>query len=127
MISASRLIWVDALCINQEDDRERAGQVKIMGSIYQRARLVKVWLGKEGSGIMKYHNNHPNWKAKLGNKIWPQYHIGEYGSVPVVLSFIAQALRNVKGADNSLIAMGKTDDSDFRNKVYGLPAPTAQE
>jgi len=127
MISASRLIWVDALCINQEDDRERADQVKIMGSIYQRARLVKVRLGKEGSGRMKYHNNHPNWKAKLGNKIWPQYHIGEYGSVPVVLSFIAQAPRNVKGADNSLIAMGKTDDSDFRNKVYGLPAPTAQE
>lgn len=33
----------------------------------------------------------------------------------------------MKGSDNSLIAMGKTDDSDFRNKVYGLPAPTAQE
>jgi hypothetical protein len=40
------LLWVDALCINQEDAVERANQVKMMGKIYGRARRVTVWLGK---------------------------------------------------------------------------------
>jgi hypothetical protein len=39
------LIWVDALCINQEDLAERARQVSHMEEVYRRASLVWVWLG----------------------------------------------------------------------------------
>jgi hypothetical protein len=39
------LIWVDALCINQEDLAERARQVSHMEEIYRRASIVWVWLG----------------------------------------------------------------------------------
>ncbi|KAH7071640.1 heterokaryon incompatibility protein-domain-containing protein [Paraphoma chrysanthemicola] len=39
------LIWVDALCINQEDLAERARQVSHMDQVYKRASLVWVWLG----------------------------------------------------------------------------------
>ncbi|KAF2023074.1 HET-domain-containing protein, partial [Setomelanomma holmii] len=39
------LIWVDALCINQEDLAERARQVSHMDEVYRRASLVWVWLG----------------------------------------------------------------------------------
>ena len=38
-------IWIDAICINQDDLRERAEHVKIMGQIYQNASMVRVWLG----------------------------------------------------------------------------------
>jgi hypothetical protein len=38
-------IWVDALCINQEDLCERARQVSHMDEVYRRASLVWVWLG----------------------------------------------------------------------------------
>ena len=38
------LLWVDALCINQEDNAERARQVKLMGEIYSTAQKVLVWL-----------------------------------------------------------------------------------
>ncbi|KAF2144480.1 uncharacterized protein K452DRAFT_198659, partial [Aplosporella prunicola CBS 121167] len=41
-----RMLWIDALCINQDDDAERAQQVAIMGSIYLDATQVVVWLGK---------------------------------------------------------------------------------
>ena len=38
-------IWVDALCINQQDDEERSYQVKRMDTIFQQANQVVVWLG----------------------------------------------------------------------------------
>lgn len=37
--------WVDAVCINQQDFRERAAQVAIMGRIYRSADTVIGWLG----------------------------------------------------------------------------------
>ena len=38
-------IWIDALCINQEDGDERNAQVNLMGLIYRSAETVVVWLG----------------------------------------------------------------------------------
>lgn len=38
-------VWVDALCINQEDREERGSQVQIMRQIYSRANEVIVWVG----------------------------------------------------------------------------------
>ncbi|KAI0449350.1 heterokaryon incompatibility protein-domain-containing protein [Xylaria acuta] len=40
------LIWVDAVCINQNNYAELSSQVQIMGTIYQRARRVIIWLGE---------------------------------------------------------------------------------
>ncbi|KAK3941750.1 putative heterokaryon incompatibility protein [Diplogelasinospora grovesii] len=37
-------IWIDAICINQNDLEERAQQVSMMGSIYSQAETVHVWL-----------------------------------------------------------------------------------
>lgn len=42
---ARRVVWVDALCINQGDDKERSHQVSQMGEIYSQASTVCVWLG----------------------------------------------------------------------------------
>jgi hypothetical protein len=41
-----RILWIDALCINQNDDRERGEQVQQMGSIYNGAERVIIWLGE---------------------------------------------------------------------------------
>lgn len=38
-------LWVDALCINQEDEREKNMQVQKMAKIYSKAFRVLVWLG----------------------------------------------------------------------------------
>lgn len=37
-------LWVDAICINQEDYKERSRQVSLMSQIYQKAKQVIVWL-----------------------------------------------------------------------------------
>lgn len=38
-------LWVDALCINQQDKQEKSQQVAYMLQIYQRAERVTAWLG----------------------------------------------------------------------------------
>jgi hypothetical protein len=43
-----RVLWVDAVCIDQSNLDERAKQVRRMRSIYQRAKRVLVWLGDSG-------------------------------------------------------------------------------
>jgi hypothetical protein len=42
-----RTIWVDAICINQENLTEKGREVARMGSIYKLAAQVLVWLGPE--------------------------------------------------------------------------------
>lgn len=41
----SRLLWIDALCINQADVEERSHQVSFMDEIYREAHTVLIWLG----------------------------------------------------------------------------------
>jgi hypothetical protein len=38
-------LWIDAICINQKDDFEKATQVSLMGQIYSRCKETIVWLG----------------------------------------------------------------------------------
>lgn len=45
-----RILWIDALCINQADNRERSQQVRLMKEIYRGASRVIVWLGEEEGG-----------------------------------------------------------------------------
>jgi len=44
-----RVIWIDALCINQADNEEKSWQVHLMREIYQRASFVTIWLGSADS------------------------------------------------------------------------------
>jgi hypothetical protein len=41
----ARTLWVDAICINQDDLAEREQQVRLMPGIYYKANRVLVWLG----------------------------------------------------------------------------------
>lgn len=41
-----RILWVDALCINQENTAEKGRQVQSMAKIYAKASRVIVWLGE---------------------------------------------------------------------------------
>jgi hypothetical protein len=47
--SQTPLVWIDAICIHQEDLLERGQQVKMMSRIYRQATMVHVWLGRGNS------------------------------------------------------------------------------
>ncbi|KAI1496814.1 heterokaryon incompatibility protein-domain-containing protein [Biscogniauxia marginata] len=46
----TRTLWIDAVCINQDDIEERGAQVKLMRDVYEMATQVNIWLGEPTSG-----------------------------------------------------------------------------
>ena len=40
-----RIMWIDAVCINQDDLEERSSQVSFMAKVYSHANQVVIWLG----------------------------------------------------------------------------------
>ena len=47
MPDRERRVWVDQICINQQDTAERGSQVQFMNAIYKHANSVLVWLGPD--------------------------------------------------------------------------------
>ncbi|KAI0412103.1 heterokaryon incompatibility protein-domain-containing protein [Xylaria grammica] len=155
MMSLQKPVWVDAICINQGDFVERAAQIKLMGKIYQTASTVKIWLGKEkrpvaatsvtsneAGSLLGALTQYPN-STQSGadpysgiqggllisqvRRIVPRHHMETYGSTPIVLTFLAQALRNMDTGPSNLASLRPLQDSAHRNLVYGLPPPSARE
>jgi hypothetical protein len=53
--SVQRVLWVDAICINQMDSAERSQQVMLMGTLYRSANQVNIWLGpKDGNSVSDF-------------------------------------------------------------------------
>ncbi|KAF2711673.1 HET-domain-containing protein, partial [Pleomassaria siparia CBS 279.74] len=44
--SKEKVLWIDALCINQSDDLEKGVQIQKMRDVYGTASRVLIWLGK---------------------------------------------------------------------------------
>ena len=40
-----RILWIDAICVNQQDLEERSRQIRRMADLYRLAERVVVWLG----------------------------------------------------------------------------------
>ncbi|KAK3402812.1 heterokaryon incompatibility protein-domain-containing protein [Sordaria brevicollis] len=43
-------LWIDQICINQDDNVEKSCQIQLMGQIYSSARQVYAWLGLDADG-----------------------------------------------------------------------------
>jgi len=43
----SRYLWVDQLCMDQTNNKERCEQVLLMDKIYQQSKRTIIWLGEE--------------------------------------------------------------------------------
>jgi hypothetical protein len=41
----SRYLWIDQLCIDQDNNVEKGPQIQLMGDIYRNAERVVIWLG----------------------------------------------------------------------------------
>ncbi|KAI6090564.1 HET-domain-containing protein [Hypoxylon rubiginosum] len=48
-----RHIWIDAICLNQADENEKAQQIPVMGRIFKEAKGVHIWLGPEDDQTAK--------------------------------------------------------------------------
>jgi hypothetical protein len=48
-----RILWADALCINQSDEKEKSWQVRLMTNIYSSAFHVLIWVGYRDPKVVK--------------------------------------------------------------------------
>ncbi|KXT12044.1 hypothetical protein AC579_4683 [Pseudocercospora musae] len=51
LVKERRTIWIDAICINQQDIAERNSQVALMGTIYRKASRNLVFLGDDEQSV----------------------------------------------------------------------------
>lgn len=51
-----RTLWVDAICINQQDAAEKSVQVALMADIYRHCQRVLIWLGKQSLLTKRAYN-----------------------------------------------------------------------
>jgi hypothetical protein len=65
-----RILWVDAVCINQGDISKRGHQVRLMRSIYKNATKVLIWIGEDSQFIYKGSSNRPISTAYLAFQIF---------------------------------------------------------
>lgn len=70
--SSAMVLWVDAICINQEDLAEKSHQVEMMREIYSGAELVIAWLGSASDDSDLAMNvlgkGFEGWKSNEGNQ-----------------------------------------------------------
>ncbi|CZR62776.1 uncharacterized protein PAC_12673 [Phialocephala subalpina] len=66
-----RCLWIDAICINQNDDNERSAQVQMMDRVFAIASRVIVDLGEETSGSRLLFNELV--EAEQSNKLTGKY------------------------------------------------------
>lgn len=50
---APQHLWIDALCINQQDFDEKNHQIPLMTQVYSKAAKVVVWLGPQADGSQR--------------------------------------------------------------------------
>jgi hypothetical protein len=118
----TRTLWVDAICINQDDGVEKSHQVRIMGSIYRSAERVLIWLGP----------------AADGNGLAFKYIDRVFGQLrrcsPSVLHLYAEHYDNLAVDFNSICrrfaeeaAIVGQDSSDPRARLFEMTLDTEEE
>ena len=72
----TRVLWIDAICTNQESIEEKNKQIPLMGQIYAQASRVIVWLGGSQDG---------------GDKALERIcHFGQLDETPLVDSWVGE-------------------------------------
>ena len=68
-------IWIDALSVNQRDQRERASQMSLMPNIYKHSSRLVIWLGEVGSdgrkSAIRTFRAFPGLKDRFGRYVDP--------------------------------------------------------
>jgi ankyrin repeat protein len=82
-----RVLWIDTLCIDQSNDKEKGLQIQHMGSIYGNAERVLIWLGEATYDInylMQYMKLLEAESAKLlsdGHKISSKQYVDIWSTI----------------------------------------------
>ncbi|KAN0089924.1 Heterokaryon incompatibility protein (HET) domain containing protein [Hyaloscypha variabilis] len=122
----TRTLWVDALCINQKDEREKSLQVGIMGSIYRQAERVLIWLGPardQSDLVFRYINDLFAWIQRSSSALQQLRDPTAYRKMGVDLESVTRRL-----ADEATLSATQEDDGSEVDRGYcELPEATIPE
>ena len=109
-LDRTRLVWADAICINQGDVEERSDQVRYMASIYSKVEQVLVWLGDD-------EDHHAKPAFNLALKVWEKLkpYWNDAASGKRVLDSANPA--RVVYLDPELNAVSQSSINDFREEI----------
>jgi hypothetical protein len=60
-------LWIDAVCINQAYNNEKAGQIPLMGVVYSSSKRVMAWLGPATDGSDRCIREMPHFTPMILN------------------------------------------------------------
>jgi hypothetical protein len=98
-----RVLWVDAICIDQQNVSERNHQVSQMGEIYRNAQRVVIWLGlasaDSASALLFISSVSDSWKNVKGRSNIPQHEptVGVRSGSSFVPAAVLAALMDCSG------------------------------
>ena len=99
----SRILWIDAISINQQDFGEKNTQVQMMGEIYAGASRALVWLGEDSSFS----------RSQSYIDIWANL----MQQVPVFASHITEDADESEAREKALINLGGSFISNIGRKI----------
>ncbi|KAI0440447.1 heterokaryon incompatibility protein-domain-containing protein [Xylaria telfairii] len=85
----SRTVWIDAICVNQDDLVERSSQVLLMPQIYSNATYVIVWLGESPRCLTRTLSDVRETTEDIGSHIVNPNAI-HYGATRVISQLLSQ-------------------------------------
>lgn len=122
----TRALWIDALCINQKDEREKSLQVGMMGSIYRHAGRVLIWLGpaRDQSNLaFRYINDLFPWIQSSSSTLQQLLDLMAYRKMGVDLESVIRRLAD----EGTLSATQEEDGSEVYRSYCELPEATVPE
>jgi hypothetical protein len=130
--SEARRLWVDAICINQMNDKEKTHQVGQMNLIYSSAQQVVVWLGLEDNHSSIVFRYYELFKHEIQASS-PQQHLAPPRLLPVYSPQLDRLVRSLSRTmlqdsymkDALLLSPRKEDlpistDSSPRSEIHQL-------
>lgn len=108
-----RPLWVDAVCINQDNVMERSQQVLLMRDIYSRAHLVHIWLGIHAPRLEAFFTK---WNQLLEED-------EAAGYMPGMVQQLRQQLHDVGAIGPSAVDMLDRSDGTYDALKYLVSSP----
>ena len=112
-----RVLWIDALCINQNDVEERNQQVGLMRDIYAGAKETIIWLGPQSNSIAKAFN----FVQDFFRGIWPRF---DYSFVEQLLEkgdFKMGDVKHLRNLNALLLHPSHQEEWQCLRKLFSLP------